>query len=133
MKIPSIDFKYWFAKNQKDSLNENRFIALITKIQNIYIKNNEYNQTYFCGDELEIRRLKNHNYISFENEIINNIRSLKSFDDYSEVLKIFDLIQIWGGLQGGSNFYNIVNGSSLRMDYDKWIKKYIELIKYSIS
>jgi len=57
MKIPSIDFKYWFAKNQKDSLNENRFIALITKIQNIYIKNNEYNQTYFCGDELEIRRL----------------------------------------------------------------------------
>ena len=133
MKIPKIDFKYWLNKNQTDSLNEKRFIALITKINNIYNLNIKYNQSYFCGDNIEISRLMSLNYISFENEILEKIRELKNFNNDDEILKIFDLIQIWGGLQGGSNFYNIISDTSLRLNYKAWIPKYKELIKKSIS
>jgi hypothetical protein len=132
MKIPKIDFKYWLIKNQNDSLNEKRFIALITKIINIYQLNKNYKQAYFCGDSDEISRLKSLNYVSFENEIIEKIKNIVDLENDEEILKVFDLIQIWGGLQGGSNFYNIIEGTSLRLNYKKWLPKYKELIKLAI-
>lgn len=132
MKIPKIDFKYWLIKNQKDSLNEKRFIALITKIINIYELNKNHKQAYFCGDSDEISRLKSLNYVSFENEIIENIKKIVDLKNDEEILKVFDLIQIWGGLQGGSNFYNIIEGKSLRLNYKKWLPKYKELINLAI-
>jgi hypothetical protein len=133
MEIPKIDFKYWLLKNHNDSLHEKRFIALITKIENLYEENTNYNQSYFCGDSIEISRLKEMNYLELENEILNKIRKITDFTNDNEILKIFDLIQIWGGLQGGSNFYNIVENSSMRLNYKNWLPKYIELIKESIN
>jgi hypothetical protein len=133
MKIPKIDFKYWLNKNQTDSLNEKRFIALITKINNIYSLDSKYKQSYFCGDNIEIGRLMNLNYVSFETEILEKIRNLNNLNNDDEILKIFDLIQIWGGLQGGSNFYNIINDTSLRLNYKVWMPIYKVLIKESIS
>jgi len=133
MKIPKINFNYWLKKNQTDSLNEMRFIALITKIENIYNINKNYKQSYFCGNQNEISRLKNLNYFTFEEEIIKKIKSIKDLNNDEEILKIFDLIQIWGGLQGGSNFYNIVKNSSLRLNYKKWLPQYKQLISLAIS
>ena len=133
MKIPKINFTYWLNKNQIDSINERRFVALITKINNIYKLNQNHKQAYFCGNQNEILRLKNLNYVSFEEEIIKKIKKIKDLDNDDEDLKIFDLIQIWGGLQGGSNFYNIVENTSLRLNYTKWLPKYKQLINLAIS
>jgi hypothetical protein len=108
---------------------------MITRINNIYEKDNNFNQAYFCGNQNEINRLKQLNYNQLENEIIILIRNKKDEADFSdmEVLKIFDLIQIWGGLTGGSNPYKIKDNSSVRLNYKNWIKEYKRLINLSIN
>lgn len=133
--LPKIDFNYWYNKNIEDSNNESRFVGMITKITKIYNENNIFKQAYFCGNEVEINRLKGLNYNQFENEILSLIRDSKSIKDFSdeEILKIFDLIQIWGGLTGGSNPYQIKNNNTTRLDYQSWIKNYRELIIKSIE
>lgn len=137
VNFPKIDFKYWYNKNIEDSNTEPRFKSMITKINNIYENNNNLNQAYFCGDKIEINRLKNLNYNQLENEILNLIKnkSKKNVTDFSdnEILQIFDLIQIWGGLTGGSNPYQIKNNKSVRLNYEKWIKDYRNLINLSIE
>lgn len=47
----------------------------------------------------------------------------------------FDLIQIWGGLTGGSIFYNSNNRlhNCLRLNYHEWIDDYRKLIMLSIN
>ena len=105
--LPKIDFNYWYNKNLEDSNTERRFVSMITRINNIFEKDNKFKQSYFCGDNNETIRLKELNYNQLENEIIILIRNKKNEADFSdmEILKIFDLIQIWGGLTGGSNVY----------------------------
>ena len=135
MIIPKIDFKYWFNKNQSDALIENRFVSMITRISNIYNEDNKYKQSYFCDNKTEISRLKNLNYNELENEILIKIQKNNDVDkaNESEILEIFDLINIWGGLQGGSNFYNIKkDGSTTRIQYKDWLEEYIKLIKKAI-
>ena len=134
MKIPIINFKYWFNQNQANALIENRFKSMITRISNIYIENNNYKQVYFCDNDKEITRLKDLNYNELENEIIMRIQKINDIDkaDENEILDIFDLINIWGGLQGGSNFYNIKNGTSTRIQYKEWLQNYVKLIKKAI-
>lgn len=134
MLIPSIDFTYWYNQNQANALLQNRFISMITRICNIYQINNSHKQAFFCGNEIEIDRLKKLNYNELEEEIINRIKAISSIDlaNENEILEIFDLINIWGGLQGGSNFYNIKDGTSTRIQYKKWLPKYIEIIKKAI-
>lgn len=134
MKIPIIDFKYWFNQNQDNALIENRFISMITRISNIYNENNKHKQSYFCENDTEISRLKNLNYNELENEILMRIQKINDIDkaNENEILDIFDLINIWGGLQGGSNFYNIKNGSSTRIQYKEWLQNYVKLIKKAI-
>ena len=50
-----------------------------------------------------------------------------------EILKIFDLIQIWGGLTGGSNPYKIKDNNTVRLNYKNWIEQYRKLINLSIN
>ena len=76
MKIPIIDFKYWFNQNQDNALIENRFISMITRISNIYNENNKHKQSYFCENDTEISRLKNLNYNELENEILMRIQKI---------------------------------------------------------
>ena len=134
MLIPNIDFNYWYNQNQTNALIQNRFISMITRICNIYQINNNHKQAFFCGNEIEINRLKKLNYNELEQEIINRIKAISNIDsaNENEILDIFDLINIWGGLQGGSNFYNIKDETSMRIDYKDWLPKYIKLIKKAI-
>jgi len=133
--LPQIDFNYWYERNIEISNSSIRFVSMITRINNIYEKDNNFNQAYFCGNQNEINRLKQLNYNQLENEIIILIRNKKDEADFSdmEVLKIFDLIQIWGGLTGGSNPYKIKDNSSVRLNYKNWIKEYKRLINLSIN
>ncbi len=133
--LPKIDFNYWYNKNLEDSNTERRFVSMITRINNIFEKDNNFKQAYFCGDHNETSRLKGLNYNELENEIIFLIRNKKNEADFSdtEILKIFDLIQIWGGLTGGSNPYQIKDNNSVRLNYKNWIEKYRKLINLSIN
>ena len=135
MSIPNIDFNYWYNRNLEDSKNiQQRSKSMVSKIANIYEINNNYNQSYFCGNIEEVHRLKNLNYIDLENEIIKQIINIENIDSEKDasILKIFDLINIWGGLTGGSNFYHIKNDSSPRLDYKNWLPEYKELINMAI-
>lgn len=133
--LPKIDFNYWYNINIENSNTESRFVSMITKITKIYNENNTFKQAYFCGNDFEINRLKALNYNQFENEILSLIKVNKNIEDFSdeEILKIYDLIQIWGGLTGGSNPYNIKNNNTTRLNYQSWIKNYRELIIKSIE
>ena len=133
--IPKIDFNYWYNKNSEDSNTERRFVSMITRINNIFEKDNNFKQAYFCGDHNETIRLKELNYNQLENEIIILIRNKKNEADFSdmEILKIFDLIQIWGGLTGGSNPYQIKDNNTVRLNYKNWIEQYRKLINLSIN
>lgn len=133
--LPKIDFNYWYNKNLEDSNTERRFVSMITRINNIFEKDNNFKQAYFCGDHNETSRLKELNYNELENEIIFLIRNIKNVADFSdmEILKIFDLIQIWGGLTGGSNPYQIKDNNTVRLNYKNWIKEYRKLINLSIN
>ena len=84
MKIPIINFKYWFNQNQANALIENRFKSMITRISNIYIENNNYKQVYFCDNDKEISRLKDLNYNELENEIIMRIQKINDIDKANE-------------------------------------------------
>lgn len=143
MLIPKIDFQYWFNLNQLTALTENRFVSMITRINNIYKNDSNHKQAYFCGDENEINRLKSLNYLQLEDEILNKIIAhpdINNIDDNVEIeklfgleiLQIFDLINVWGGIQGGSNFYNIKKNTSTRIKYNIWLPKYIKIIKKAI-
>jgi hypothetical protein len=134
--LPQINFNYWHNKNVEDSNNIGKgVVSMISKITKIYNKDNTFKQAYFCGNNIEINRLKGLNYNEFENEILVLIRVNKSIQDFSdeEILRIFDLIQIWGGLTGGSNPYHIRNNNSTRLGYQSWIKNYRELVIKSIE
>jgi hypothetical protein len=132
--LPKIDFNYWYHKNLIDSNSKRRFVSMITRINNIFEKDNNFKQAYFCGDYDEIIRLKGLNYNQLENEIIILIRNQKNVADFSdmEILKIFDLIQIWGGLTGGSNPYQVKNNNTVRLKYENWIREYRKLINLSV-
>jgi hypothetical protein len=132
--IPKIDFNYWYNKNLIESKKKKKVTAVLTKIVNLYNENKNFEQAYFCGNQTEIDRLKNLNYIELENEIIEKIRNVNDIENISdfEALVIFDLINIWGGLQGGSNFYQIKNKKSVRLGYKEWLSKYKALIKKAV-
>lgn len=133
--FPQIDFNYWYERNIENSNSSIRFVSMITRINNIYEKDNNFNQAYFCGNQNEISRLKELSYNELEDEIIRLIRSKENEAEFTdiEILKIYDLIQIWGGLTGGSNPYKITNNNSIRLEFNKWIKYYRELINLSIK
>jgi len=125
IKIPSIDFNFWYnyskdLNHERDSSNKpivNRHHYVINMIYEKYKKENiktAYFTNYKSEKEInnEIRRLKGLTYFELENYIINCIKIMREnhfvIDNKSkkdEMLKIFDLIQIWGGIPGGGGPY----------------------------
>ena len=89
MLIPNIDFNYWYNQNQTNALIQNRFISMITRICNIYQINNNHKQAFFCGNEIEINRLKKLNYNELEQEIINRIIKIKVKIKIQDYIKFF--------------------------------------------
>jgi len=132
MPTLALNFIHWFDKNQKQGEQENRHHALITRINNVSVPMGQ-SLSYFCDDIEEVDRIKNLTYNQFEEEIVQKIR-LCDLNSNDAILRVFDLIQIWGGLQGGSNFYRNIRGNNcLRLDYQNWIDAYRELIILSIN
>lgn len=141
---PEIDFKYWYEysirinqeKNEKDEPIIKRHYDVINMVYEKY--NNGIKTAYFTKyindyDVInEVNRLKKLSYFELENEIISLINEASSFDFYIDndsevelILKIFDLIQIWGGIPGGGGPYQTKNNVNWRCNPDSnWIKQY---------
>ena len=137
--VPEIDFKHWYDVNQKAGDTSQQRVkriirAIIRKYNNnrasideIIHSNNisrEKALPYFIDDENEIKRLLEIKYNKLEEEIV------KLIDEYEftkpndlNLLKIFDLIQIWGGTQGGRNFY-VFRNMQIRINFEQWIDHY---------
>jgi hypothetical protein len=141
---PEIDFKYWYEyskginqeKNKNDEPKIKRHYDVINMVYEKY--NNGIKTAYFTQynndyDVInEVKRLKQLSYFELENEIISLINEASSFDFYIDndsevelILKIFDLIQIWGGIPGGGGPYQTRKNVTWRSNPDsKWIKQY---------
>ena len=137
MKLPDIDFKFWYNINtqlnnsREEGVIIKRHHAVATQILNSY-KDKKIRLGYFTEfeDEKEIfneyRRIKNLTYEELENEILKISSEIikDGFKNKELILKTFDLIQIWGGRPGGNNIYNS-NGFD-RINNTEWIKIYID-------
>jgi hypothetical protein len=135
--VPEINFQHWYVVNQA-SVNgdENRHKSVITLIIKNYFdytsKNqlNEIQIPYFIGNTEEIKTLSDISYNGLEDLIIKNIRDFNfNMSKDLDLLKIFDLIQIWGGLFGGSNPYNLRNGNMPTRLNLNWIEDYKKCAK----
>jgi hypothetical protein len=137
--VPEINFKYWYGVNQKEGgTSQQRVKRIIRAIIRKYNENrasidefihsNNINREtalpYFIDDENEIKRLLEIKYNKLEEEIV------KLIDEYEftkpndlDLLKIFDLIQIWGGTQGGRNIY-VFRNMQIRTNFEQWIDHY---------
>lgn len=137
-KLPLINYRYWFEKNKQltSSRKEGEYVkrhhAVTTQILNKY-KKNSLCLAYFTqlnSDQIipEYNRIKQLTYWELENEIIAYISHIISdmFDDKDLILKVFDLIQIWGGRPGGNNIYNRNGDDRVNLT---WLKNYIIGIK----
>ena len=130
--VPEIYFKYWYDVNQAsvngDEDRHRRVISLITKnyAENFKkIQLNEVQIPYFIGKTEETKALYYITYNGLEDLIIKNILDFDFINSNDlDLLKIFDLIQIWGGLLGGSNPYNSRNGNLPTRLNLNWIKNY---------
>ncbi len=153
--VPEIDFGYWYGVNQKAGENliinigERRHLSMINLIvgkrdlYNNLIKEHYHNNIlllpYFIDDVKQIDYLSSLTYNELENEILNHVNSFdfEKSQDY-DLLKIFDLIQIWGGgpSQGGGGPYNIskkLPKIPSRLMYDAWLNNYKNIIKKAVE
>jgi hypothetical protein len=152
MKSIEIDYKYWYNISElNNSARNNEGTPIIRRhyevIKMIYEKRylNEKIKTayftYFKNDDKiknEVEKLLKFTYVELENYIIENINISRKndFKDNDLMLKIFDLIQIWGGIPGGGGPYqrrkrkNGELGSPWRsLNYLEWIIIYKEAAK----
>lgn len=144
-KIPDIDFNFWYKISNKINMerydnNEpkiNRHHGVISMIENKYTQEGiktAYFTNYTSKNEIfsEIKRLRNLSYAELENEIIKNVNNARKNNYFvnndngnEEILRIFDLIQIWGGIPGGGGPYQSKNTIPWRSNKNlKWINEY---------
>jgi len=153
MKIPKIDFKYWYqysldSNKQRDKGNKPIILRHHDVINMIYTKRylsenikTAYFTNYVSKKEmkLEVSKLLNFTYYELENYIIKCVDEARKNKFYidklngdDQMLKIFDLIQIWGGIPGGGGPYQIRKKSKkIIMPWRSinnlvWIKDYKE-------
>lgn len=153
MKIPKIDFKYWYqysldSNKQRDKGNKPIILRHHDVINMIYTKRylsenikTAYFTNYVSKKEmkLEVSKLLNFTYYELENYIIKCVDEARKNKFYidklngdNQMLKIFDLIQIWGGIPGGGGPYQIRKKSKkIIMPWRSinnlvWIKDYKE-------
>jgi hypothetical protein len=144
-KIPQIDFNFWYKISNKINAERqsnktpkiNRHHAVINMIENKYT-NEGIKTAYFTNFKSkkaiysEIKRLKHLNYVELENEIIKKVNKARKNNFFKErpnanveILQIFDLIQIWGGIPGGGGPYQSKNGAPWRASNNlNWINEY---------
>lgn len=142
--LPQIDFNYWYQiseninqeKNERNEPIIKRHHAVINMVYEKYKKGikTAYFSQFDNENEIveEVNRLKRMTYYELENEIIIlvNVAIKNNFyidndDEVELTLKIFDLIQIWGGIPGGGGPYQTKNNINWRINPDKkWIRDY---------
>lgn len=152
MKIPKIDFKYWYQysldlNKKRDKDNKPKILRHHDVINMIYTKRylsenikTAYFTNYVSKKEIkiEVSKLLNFTYYELENYIIECIDEARKNKFYIDklngdiqMLKIFDLIQIWGGIPGGGGPYQIRKKNGQIMPWRSsnnlvWIKDYKE-------
>lgn len=128
MKIPKIDFPYWYNcsldSNKKRDKNKKPIILRHHDVINmIYTKrflSDKIKTAYFTNYKSkkdinnEVSKLLNLTYFELENYIIKCVNEARKQNYFinkeggdEQMLKIFDLIQIWGGIPGGGGPYQI--------------------------
>lgn len=128
MKIPKIDFQYWYKysldSNKKRDVNNKPIILrhhdVINMIYSKRLLGDKIKTAYFTNFKsinkinFEVSKLLNLTYFELENYIIKCIDEVRKENYFinkkggdEQILKIFDLIQIWGGIPGGGGPYQI--------------------------
>ena len=140
MTLPNIDYKFWYNVNYEVNKSRepgtyiNRHHAVATQIFKKYV-DEKLRLSYFTQFEdekkitSEYNRIKSLTYEDLENEILENILEvfLNKFENEEQIIKTFDLIQIWGGRPGGNNIYD--RQGIDRVNITDWLKTYIDGIE----
>ena len=125
---------YEVNKSREPGTYINRHHAVATQIFKKYV-DEKLRLSYFTQFEdekkitSEYNRIKSLTYEDLENEILENILEvfLNKFENEEQIIKTFDLIQIWGGRPGGNNIYD--RQGIDRVNITDWLKTYIDGIE----